>query len=392
MWVGEAEPARAMRASLADEHVKLVRLCAHLTGNPHIAEDLAQEALLEAWRGAHTLRDPNKRPQWLAGIARNVCRNWVRSNGRDLPRLPQHADGVEAADDLDVELELERDELARLLDRAPGLLPPATRDILVERYVRESPHAEIAERMGLSEDAVSMRLNRGRLLLRRTITSRFRDEAAAYGFADRSHEGWQETRCWCLQCGRHKLEARIPPSPGTISFRCPACKPVRDRGGFEYRLANAHFARLIGDLNRPQSILNRAAAWVHNYYTPALRECIVACTNCGRPTQLRIQQAIDQPDTGQISRGVYAACEACGEIVSSSARGLMMSLPDAQEFRRHHSRIRTLPERPVDAQGQAAVVMSFESVRDTARLDILSLRDSLEVVGIYGDGAPGRDR
>jgi hypothetical protein len=101
---------------------------------------------------------------------------------------------------------------------------------------------------------------------------------------------------------------------------------------------------------------------------------------------------MEESDTGQVSRGVYASCESCGEIVSSSARGLMMSLPDTHEFRRQYSRIRTLPERQVDAQGQAAVVMSFESVRDTARLDILSLRDTLEVIGIYGDGATGRDR
>jgi RNA polymerase sigma-70 factor (ECF subfamily) len=255
-----------MGALLAEEHLKLVRLCAHLTGNPHVAEDLAQEALLEAWCSAHTLRDPSKRSQWLAGIARNVCRSWLRSNGRARPSLAQHADEAEVADDLDVELDLERDELARLLDRALGLLPPATRDILVERYVRESPHAEIAARMGPSEDAVSMRLTRGKLLLRRTITSRFKDEAEAYGLADPSHEGWQETRCWCLQCGRHKLVARIPPSPGTITFRCPACKPVGDRAGFEYRLANRHFARLMGNLNRPQAILNRAAAWVHHYF------------------------------------------------------------------------------------------------------------------------------
>ena len=126
MRAGNTESLDVLEVSLPFERARLVRLCAHLTGDQHIAEDLAQEALLIAWRSAHSLRDPDKRPQWLAGIARNVCRNWARSQGRELP-LVRRADVVESADDLDVELVLERDELAQLLDRALGLLPQATR-------------------------------------------------------------------------------------------------------------------------------------------------------------------------------------------------------------------------------------------------------------------------
>ena len=33
-----------------DEYPRLVRFCAYLTGNVDVAEDLAQETLLEAWR------------------------------------------------------------------------------------------------------------------------------------------------------------------------------------------------------------------------------------------------------------------------------------------------------------------------------------------------------
>jgi RNA polymerase sigma-70 factor (ECF subfamily) len=100
----------------------------------------------------------------------------------------------EPADDLDMEVELERHELAELLDRALGLLPTTTRRVLVERYVHDSPHAEIAARLGLSADAVSMRLTRGKLLLRRALTAELREEATAYGFYDPDTDGWQETR------------------------------------------------------------------------------------------------------------------------------------------------------------------------------------------------------
>ncbi|MDQ3328988.1 MAG: RNA polymerase sigma factor [Chloroflexota bacterium] len=390
MRAGNTESLDVLEVPLPFERARLVRLCAHLTGDQHIAEDLAQEALLIVWRSAHSLRDPDKRPQWLAGIARNVCRNWARSQGRELP-LVRRADVVESADDLDVELVLERDELAQLLDRALGLLPQATREILIERYVRESPHAEIAELLGLSEDAVSMRLTRGKLLLRRAITTGLRDEAEAYGLYDPASDDWRETRIWCSQCGRRKLLARIPQTRGTVSFRCPACHPSAGMAGSEFRLANAHFTRLIGGLKRPQSILNRTAAWSHAYFRGALQKRVALCTHCGQTVRLQMHLPLEGPDRIREARGVHTQCAACGEQLSSSATGLVMALPEVHAFRRA-SRIRQLPLQEVETHGQAAVIHSFESVANVARLDVVSLRDTLNVVGVYGDSVLKEDR
>ena len=159
---------------LVAERARLVRLCAQLSGWPDAAEDLAQETLIEAWRIRDRLYDPSGYSQWLSAIARNVCRRWVRSHGRDLVhRAPQPAGfdplrsilEQQPSDDFDLEVELERGELAVLLDRAMSLLPEATRAVLVQRYIEDKPVAQVAERMGLSEGAVEMRLQRGKLAL-----------------------------------------------------------------------------------------------------------------------------------------------------------------------------------------------------------------------------------
>jgi DNA-directed RNA polymerase specialized sigma24 family protein len=63
---------------------RLVRLCAGISGDHGAAEDLAQETLLEAWRNRHKLHDPAGADRWLAAIARNVCRRWASSRGRDV--------------------------------------------------------------------------------------------------------------------------------------------------------------------------------------------------------------------------------------------------------------------------------------------------------------------
>jgi RNA polymerase sigma factor (sigma-70 family) len=75
------------------------------------------------------------------------------------------------ADDFDLEVDLERDDLAWLLDRALALLPPETREILVQKYVEECPQADVAARLGLTEGAVEARLQRGKLALRRVLTT-----------------------------------------------------------------------------------------------------------------------------------------------------------------------------------------------------------------------------
>jgi RNA polymerase sigma-70 factor (ECF subfamily) len=159
-------------ATLADERARLVRLCARLVGDADAAEDLAQDTLYMAWRDAHRLRDPARRPQWLAAIARHLCQDWLRRRGRETvhlsgPRPPARADGgvdgdaspaqstvEEIADDFDLEVEFERRELADLLDRALALLPPGTRAVLVQRYLDDTPQSRVALRR--SAHAVGM--------------------------------------------------------------------------------------------------------------------------------------------------------------------------------------------------------------------------------------------
>jgi len=63
--------------------------------------------------------------------------------------------------------------------------------------------------------------------------------------------------------------------------------------------------------------------------------------------------------------------------------GLVLALPEGLRFWRAHPRIRTLPERAVEAAGRNAIVTSFHSVADRAGLDVVSARDSFAVIGVY---------
>jgi RNA polymerase sigma factor (sigma-70 family) len=336
------------------ERRRLVRLCAAITRDRDAAEDLAQETLVEAWRNAHKVHDPDGVDRWLASIARNVCRRWARRRGRDAAVAAAVA--AESAP-ADLEVELERAELVELVDRALALLPPATRDVLVHRYVHDLPHAETAARLGISPDAVSMRLSRGKVVLRQVLAADVGDEAP---------DGWAETRVWCTQCGGRRLEMRREPQ--ALSFRCRGCN---DQASTVFDLTNPFFARLVGDLVRPAPILTRAAEWSGAYFTSGAGE--VDCVGCGA----RI--ALERHD-GRRSAGLAGTCRACGHQVWSSAHGIAQALPEVRALRREHPRARMTREWQVEHGGADASVIRFQAPTSSAAVDVVLAADTLRVL------------
>ena len=386
---------RELETELSQDRGRLVRLCARLSGDADAAEDLAQETLLEALRHLENLRDPERRSQWLSGIARNVCLRWTRTRAQQRARLLQPQPGAEPSFDLeerlaggfDLELELERDELATLLDRAMGLLPAQTRRVLVERYIGDSPHAEIAARLGLSEGAVKMKLQRGKLVLRRLLTTELREEAAGYGLVESGADQWQESRIWCPYCGGHHLLGYFSHDErdGAFILRCPVCHPDDETGVYFVRTIFAdfpHTAPLLDGVSGFRCALSRVMAHTYTYYERALAERAAPCMRCGHLTPLRLDLPLQLQRLGL--RGVQVICETCGCVPEELLRSLILTLPEGRRFWRDHPRIRTLPERELEAQGRDALLVSFESLRDPARLDAVVDRDTYQVMSING--------
>src|SRR5262249_13106529 len=152
-------------------------------------------------------------------IARNVCRRWARERARE----PQVED-LPAPETAGLEEGLEQEERRALVARALQLVPEDTRDVLVQRYVLEAPHAETAERLGLSEAAVSMRLARGKSAFVRVLRSELRDEAEALGVLATEQPAWEATRIWCRHCGRATLRVSRDERSGVVYFSCGSCE------------------------------------------------------------------------------------------------------------------------------------------------------------------------
>ncbi|HLY30325.1 MAG TPA: RNA polymerase sigma factor, partial [Ktedonobacterales bacterium] len=290
------DPER-LAQELGEQQARLARLCARLTGDISAAEDLAQETLLEAWRARQRLRNADGISPWLAAIARNVCLRWARQRSRELTSIVAPDDADVSAQDAeepplietladpaenDLIVELERQELASLLDRALALLPPDTRLALVEDVVYETPQAEIALRLGLSEGALRVRLTRGRLALRQALTTDLRAEAESLGLTlpampDATAAGWRTTRIWCPFCGHHPLECHLDRVTGEVIFRCLGmCQPsgmIIGSGGVLAR-------ETLQGLTSPKAILTRGLLGLGAHYAIGLTQGYVICPEC----------------------------------------------------------------------------------------------------------------
>lgn len=352
----------------AQERRRVSRLCVALTGDPAVAEDLAQETLLQAWRIRDRLVDPTGQGPWLDAIARHVCRRWrvrqARLAGQEVvsDRIPDLTGASHPARD-DLADVLEQEELAELLERALSLLPTETRHALVARHVDELGPAEIGARLGLSPEAVSMRLTRGRARMRHLLETELSDEPLAQVWVGRHGASWRVTRMACTRCGRPTTSMRRDHLAGEVQLRCDACRP----GGLasSWRLDNPTLAPHLEAVRRPTAVVARMSAWAHGWWLPAIESGQARCTRCASAGVVRPYQrpGADDPHVG---RGWRASCEDCGEELTISLLGLALAQPETRALCRRRPRAHALPTRHVDLDGRRALLVA---VRDDVSAD-----------------------
>ena len=139
-----------------------LRVALRCTRDASDAEDVAQEAAIRAWRRRDALRDGLRRDEWLGRITRNEAHRHRERTGRESTLSEPLTGGATDR------------RLERLVDGAPvrdalaGLAGPE-RELLGLRYEDDLTQRAIADRLGVPEGTVKVRLHRLRRKLHATL-------------------------------------------------------------------------------------------------------------------------------------------------------------------------------------------------------------------------------
>ena len=190
--VGESDAELVLAAKAGDKdafarllirhYLLLTAVCCRAVGDPLLAEDVAQEAALQALLSLDRLRHPAQFGPWLAGIGLNLCRDWRRRRARE-DRIwtalwdrqrPEERDAARAADPAALAEEAEERAWVR---RAVAALPSGQRAAVILFYLSGLTQDETATALGIAAGAVRGRLHKARATLRRHLSSE-RKEAA----------------------------------------------------------------------------------------------------------------------------------------------------------------------------------------------------------------------
>ena len=136
-------------------------------GDFHIAEEIAQDAFLQAYKNLATLRNPNQFAGWLYVIANNLCKRWHQKqklSTRSLEGTPM----TEIENSSYKRYELERREVEaaerrhEIVKELLETLPESERTVVTLHYLGEMTAQEIGKFLGVSVNTIKSRIRRAR--------------------------------------------------------------------------------------------------------------------------------------------------------------------------------------------------------------------------------------
>ena len=142
-------------------------------GDYHYAEDIMQDAFLQAYKKLSTLKNPNQFAGWLYVIANRLCIDWIRKQNRMQEQTPvmQSLEGTRLEEieessythHIAEQRETESTEYCyELVQKLLEKLPENERTVIRLYYLNEMSTKEIGKFLRVSANTIASRLHRAR--------------------------------------------------------------------------------------------------------------------------------------------------------------------------------------------------------------------------------------
>jgi len=152
----------------------VISMLFRLTRDRALAEDLAQETFVKAFRNLAAFDVTRRLSAWILRIAHNVGidairRRRIRTASLDAAPAPGVSHAAEPA--ISMPDPIERDALRRALEDALATLRPDQREALVLRYEEGLSFEEVGQILGIPEVTARSHVHRARKALARLLSA-----------------------------------------------------------------------------------------------------------------------------------------------------------------------------------------------------------------------------
>lgn len=162
----ESQLEQEFERRLADCPTLAYRVALGVLRNSAEAEDVAQEAMLRAYRNFHRLRDRDRFRGWLVRTAWRLALDRIRSTGR---RERRERTAVEGWTEARVDSAVATREFERRLATALDELPEKFRLVIVLAAIEGYNTGEVAKLLDIPEGTVKSRMHAARKKLAETL-------------------------------------------------------------------------------------------------------------------------------------------------------------------------------------------------------------------------------
>lgn len=167
---------------------RIFALSRHYTKSAVEVEDIAQDTFLKAFRRLETFQRQSSFSTWLYRIAVNTALDFLKRSGRspvqavedpELTAAPVRGQAGSGVTIASPDVNLRREELARITQNVLAELPEIFRTVLVLREFEDLSYQEMAEVLGISIGTVESRLFRARARFKEALVRLHPEFAAA---------------------------------------------------------------------------------------------------------------------------------------------------------------------------------------------------------------------
>ena len=159
---------RAFNELLKETESKLFSFAMSICGgNRDIAEEIYQEALTKAFVSIGKFNGESSFSTWIWTITKNSYIDFL-SESKKFVSL-ENIESFEFSSDIPAELELIREDRAKMLRKLISELPVSYCEVITLIDLQEMEHSEAAELLGIDKNLLKVRLHRARNALEKVI-------------------------------------------------------------------------------------------------------------------------------------------------------------------------------------------------------------------------------